>query len=895
MKVILLSFLFFIVQITSAQNNAEIKGTIVNAVGTPLEKATVSVISAEDSIVVSYSLSNAKGQFDLVRLPTKKDLILFISHISSSPYERKMNLQPNEQMDLGNIEMGALSLDEVVISRMAPIRLNGDTLEYKADYFKTRPNATVEELLQLLPGLQVNVDGTIFYQGRQVSGIRVNNKDFFADDLTIATKNLDASLVDVVQVIKDRGDSQLEVLDDTELPIILNLKTKKDFLKANFGKFYGSGGTRDRYETGALINTFRDTLQISFIGYANNLSRKGFDYSELSQYGGLGRAENNNSSYMYYGGIQNHISTGINVNYDIQKKLKTNLMYNFEQQNDYTDNRRITNSYYGEVVENGQHLSKYDYRRNTHTIRVFARFVPDTTFRISLDIRANFVTGNNEGKNETNRNRGDLVYVQEGYSSSTVVSSTPRYNHTFMMEKKLNPKLIMQVNQNLRSSSSSRDELSDSYNRFYLFQDSTVDESVRRGIDGKSFNVDNRISLEMKHYKNFFSEYYAKYNWSTNYEVNDIVRRVNSDEFINRNDIANNRKLEEGHFYAGVKIKATIFKKLKAEVGTSYLDLLRNYYFYGKLDDASYRDKYFLSFVVLSYDKLNLQFQQRAESPNIYYFQTVNTGDFYPTNRILISPYFDNELSNQYSIRYHTTLKRSKVNINFSFSYTQLSNSVGNAMEYDVENSYSTSQNYQAGGVDNYYFYGSASKVFLQKKDWKLNWTTNGYGGSYPRMSTVNGQENKSTSNYGGLRNTISFSYKSKVTFSPSYNLNIDVLRNTVQNDFFRDVSRVNHEVGGSLLLNDMYKFRMEASYMLRNQTFNLNNDRENRYLINASLYYPVLKKGELKFTAFDILNQNQNMYIYGNGNSNTFSNNLTLRQYFMVGMVYKFLTTDKK
>src|SRR5690606_8898079 len=190
-------------------------------------------------------------------------------------------------------------------------------------------NASVEELLLLLPGLQVNADGSIYYEGKQVSGVRVNNKDFFAHDLTIATRNLDASLIDIVQVIKDKGESKREIIDDSELPIVLNLKTKKEFLKANFGKFYGSGGTRDRYESGALINTFRDTLQVSFIGYANNLSRNGFDYSELGQYGGLSRAENMSFAMMSYGGLQNKISTGLNVNYDIGKKLKTNLMYSF--------------------------------------------------------------------------------------------------------------------------------------------------------------------------------------------------------------------------------------------------------------------------------------------------------------------------------------------------------------------------------------------------------------------------------------------------------------------------------------------------------------------------------------------------------------------------------------
>src|SRR5690606_34336056 len=125
--------------------------------------------------------------------------------------------------------------------------------------------------------------------------------------------------------------SDLEILDDSQLPIVLNLKMKREFLKANFGKLYGGAATRDRYEAGALINTFRDTLQVSFIGFANNINRQGFDYSELNEHGGMNGSEN--QSFTNYGtsGLMNQISAGVNINYDIEKKLKVNLMYNYGQ------------------------------------------------------------------------------------------------------------------------------------------------------------------------------------------------------------------------------------------------------------------------------------------------------------------------------------------------------------------------------------------------------------------------------------------------------------------------------------------------------------------------------------------------------------------------------------
>ena len=229
MRLFLSSLYFFVLpHLLAAQNNGTIKGMVVDATSEPLEKATIAVVSVKDSIVVTYSLTDDEGKFNLIRIPTSQKLIVHISHVSCSPYSRTFNLKPNETLALDTVRMEGVSLDEVVVTQVAPIRLIGDTLEFKADYFKTRPNASVEELLQLLPGLQVNVDGSIYYQGRQVSGVRVNNKDFFSQDLTIATRNLDASLIDAVQVVKDKGESKREILDDTDLPIIINLKKKKN-------------------------------------------------------------------------------------------------------------------------------------------------------------------------------------------------------------------------------------------------------------------------------------------------------------------------------------------------------------------------------------------------------------------------------------------------------------------------------------------------------------------------------------------------------------------------------------------------------------------------------------------------------------------------------------------
>ncbi|MGH2624794.1 MAG: carboxypeptidase regulatory-like domain-containing protein, partial [Sphingobacterium sp.] len=345
-------------------------------------------------------------------------------------------------------------------------------LEYKADYFKTRPNATVEELLKLLPGLQVNVDGSIYYQGREVSGVRVNNKDFFAQDLKIATRNLDASLIDIVQVIKDKGDSKREINDDSELPIVLNLKMKKEFLKADFGKFYGGAATRDRYESGALMNTFRDTLQVSFIGFANNINRQAFDYSELSQYGGYGRAENNNMVMYGSNGLINQMSAGVNVNYDIAKKLKTNLMYNFRRNHFYNRSEHNGMSFYDDIQEESTSFGNNDNYSNAHEVRAFARYQLDTTAQISYDGR--IADRSNEGMNEYSSEswREGTMPISMGSSESSSKGGSTDYNHDLYGEKKFHNKWLLSLRQNLRKADNNSNSQRASLNRYYLQNDS---------------------------------------------------------------------------------------------------------------------------------------------------------------------------------------------------------------------------------------------------------------------------------------------------------------------------------------------------------------------------------------------------------------------------------------
>lgn len=877
-----------------AQNKGKVKGTLYSSEKEALEKATVAILNAQDSTVLSYSLSNENGKFSFIKLPIHQDLILYISHINATAEYLNFDLQDEAEYDFKDITLAPKSLEEVVIEMTPPIRMNKDTLEYNAKYFKTRPNANVEELLQKLPGLQVNLDGSIYYQGKAVQSVRLNNKDFFNEDMTIATRNLDASMIDKVQVFREKGESKQVVLDDSDLPVIINLKTKREFVKAQFGKFYAGGGTRDRYEAGALVNTFRDTLQISFIGYANNLSRKGFDYSELSQQGGFGRAENNSSSYSFYGGLQNNVSGAVNINYDIAKKLKTNFLYSFEQQNDYTRDEGSSQSFYNDTTISSTNFSNATYKNYTHKIRAFARYHIDTTSFISYDLNLNLNKRTSDRRNEYSSVQNESTPVRSGYDTNNSLNKSPSLRHSFRYEKKFSNKWVLSLSNDLNVRDNKGDQNDISYGRYYLLDNSIIDQHVNEISRSNTQRIGNTLNLQIPFKKLFTTDIYTKYNIEIEDQIEDIYSKLNSDEFEDKEDITNDKKMNAHAAFFGTKVNYRISKRIRGSIGAEWLNMDRRYDYYGKNEDIQKNQSYWLPNLSLNVYDLNLAYSKAINLPSFYQFIAVDS-DLHPTRLSYASPYFDNEIQDNLRIQYFKHFQKLKLNLSFYGNYTLVDKSIGYSNTYDAENSFSTSQYYQADGLDRFSLGGNFRKEIIQNKIWNMYVNGNYNLYNYPSIGITNGIENKSKNTTASGNQTLNISWKNKVSLSPSYNFNVSKTTNSSDASSFRDIQTTTHNFGAGLRLSDIHKITFETSYNIKNQPSSIDNARTNIHLVNASVYYPVMGKGELKLTVFDLLNQNQNVYRYSSSNYIGYGEQLTQKQYFMLGFVYKFLTSSDK
>ncbi len=876
-----------------AQNKGKITGHVLDAENKPLSKATISIINTKDSTVLSYSLSDDKGKFEFIKLPIQTKLNLFITHINAETFQKDFEIDNGLEIDFGNILLGGKSIDEVVIIAAPPVRMNNDTLEYNADYFKTRPNANVEELLKELPGLQVNMDGTIYYQGKEVSQVKVNGKDFFASDLRIATRNLDASLVKTVQVYRDRGESKKTVENEDNLPITINLKFKKELLKTDFGKAYASGGTRDRYEAGALFNTFRDTLQLSFIGYGNNINRQSFDYNELNQHAGLGRSENygfNEFGGQNYFGLGNNTGLGFNLNYDWGKKTKLNVMYMFKRNNTYTDYNSLSNMLLNNYEETSSYSSNDTKKENQHDINSLFRHRFDTTMFVEFKPGITFsnYSSHNTGNSYT---LNAIDSLNRNSSNNNVNTKRISYGHNLYFEKQLNPQHLFTFTNSIDYNSNTNNNTDESLTR--LFKESDENTSIWNNL------IENRLENNIYFTTSYQNKMIKKLNFDTYFTARGITRRPLEILYYNRNnvgvihgkDLENSYKLSTRDYISGIKFYYKPIKDLDINFGTAYQIKYNDFDFISINSQRNIKNSYWLPNINIRYKNINASWSKDVRDPNDNI--RTQTYNLHPTSTHLPSLDFDPEVTQNISLNFNKYNQKIQFGSHWNVNYVD--KSVGYRSWMVPNTGHYTTQAYQSGST--YNFNGSFYFRYNLKgsKNWQYYISSSPHAYTYQNYNSINNIDNKITQLGAYYNQEVSITWKNTIAIAPKYKLDIRKNTNTVRdNPDFRNSTYVTHEIGAGLNITGVKRFNLETSYSLQNRASGMN-ERNNFHIINTSLYYNLKNNSQLKLTGFDILNQNNATYWGTFGNRTHFTNSIVLRQYFLLGYIHKFNISKTK
>ncbi|MBL7807607.1 MAG: TonB-dependent receptor [Saprospiraceae bacterium] len=370
-------FLFLGFQLyAQTPSKVTIKGVVSDTTGELTSFATVMLLNPKDSTLVNFTRSSDKGEFEFKNVKNSPYL-LKISFVGHLPLQIYLPVSNTEINNVGKLQIKPITselLEVVVKAAKATLSIKGDTIEYDASSFKVPPGSTVEDLLRRLPGIEVDADGNIRAQGRDVKRVYVDGKTFFGDDPKAATKNLGAETISKVQVYNESSEqAKLTGVDDGKKEKAMNLELKDEFKKGSFGKITAAVGTEERWAGRGSYNRFNKKEQLSFIGFANNINQTGVNWEDYGEFKGQNSfGDNDNGDFGFGGGRRYYFFDGGGTDSPFNNFDGRGFTTNYGGGANYNfDNKKVkfNASYF--YKETSLDLDQYTSRQT---------FLPDTTF-----------------------------------------------------------------------------------------------------------------------------------------------------------------------------------------------------------------------------------------------------------------------------------------------------------------------------------------------------------------------------------------------------------------------------------------------------------------------------------------------------------------------------------
>ncbi|MEC5165028.1 hypothetical protein RCH18_000751 [Flavobacterium sp. PL11] len=249
----LIAFLFIFSSTIALSQTVKLEGLITDTKATGLEMANVMAVNKITKAMDSYAITNDKGRF-LLNLKPNTAYSLKISYLGMQNKELDFTTSAENITKNITLEEGGIELDGLEIVREMPVSIKGDTIVYNADSFKSGTERKLEDILKKLPGVEVNADGEIEVEGKRVSKLMVEGKDFFDGDTKLGVKNIPADAIDKIQVLRNYSEiGALKGVENNQDNLAMNIKLKSGKKNFWFGDMTAGVGVANK-ETRYIIN-----------------------------------------------------------------------------------------------------------------------------------------------------------------------------------------------------------------------------------------------------------------------------------------------------------------------------------------------------------------------------------------------------------------------------------------------------------------------------------------------------------------------------------------------------------------------------------------------------------------------------------------------------------------
>jgi Outer membrane protein beta-barrel family/CarboxypepD_reg-like domain len=907
----LIVILLLIAQLAFAQKFS-IKGQVADSSSSALPASTVMLLSQKDSTLVNFGVSDRNGFFEIKNINTG-EYFLKVTFVGYATYQKNISAKGTAGViDVGQIKMFPQDkqLDELVIrGEKAPVTVKRDTIEFNAGSFKTKANATVEDLLKKLPGVEVETDGTVRAQGEQVQRVTVDGREFFGRDPKLATRNLPADAIDKVQVFDKKSDQAVFTgIDDGQKEKTINLELKEEKRNGAFGNIMAGYGNNERYQAKANINRFSKGKQLSFLGMGNNINEQGFSFSDFMNFtggsqqmmGGGGAVRimldgnNTNGVPINFGGRQNGIMTnyagGVNFNRDLSKKtqLTSSYFYNRIDQ----DIRQLTDR-----INYLPNQPSYNFNQNSLQTNTNDNHRVNLTLDHKIDSANSIKFANNLTYSQSDQRSN--TFSKTFANNNTLQNESARTNNTDQTATDLNSSLLFRhrfpkkgrtFSTNLTLGISQTDSKGNLLsNNQYYGSNPRIEELAQRNAQA---NASQSYGGTLTYTEPLGGRKYLEGSYAYRTNLNQVDRKVfdekvggelkndqlssryHSDYVYNRPSINFRMNRQKYNFALGASYQTT---RLKGEVNqlNNVINIDRT--FENLLPVARF------NYDFTNFKHLRLDYETSMQEPSIQQLQPVlNNSD--PLNITLGNPNLRPGYSHDISVNFTTFSPSNFVNLFAFVTAVYTTNAIATSQSVDPTNFVRTSK--PVNVKDNLQLNGNFSVGFPVKK---INSRFSiGPTASYTSgINLLNDQENRTKQQTLGGTVRYNYTFKEILIIDLSANLS----RQQTEYDFNQQQNQAyfNKTYTAEINLTFLKNYQLNSSYNYYAYNSETTNFNQTIPILNLGLSRFLLKNnvGELKVGVNNLLDQSLSVNQTATANylQQTTSNNLG--RYFMVSFTY--------
>ena len=839
------TIIILLCSIYSFSQKTTIKGSIKDQQNRSIQSASVSLFDEKDNFL-GYNFTNENGNYSIT-FENKKYILIKIE-IACLGYHKISKLITTENLAQNfTLEEKIESLQEIVVESGKKIKINQDTTYIKVASFGNKTEQTVEDILKKLPGIEVLKDGSIKAHGKTIDKLLIEGEDIFDKNYKMLSKNLDAKVLDEVQIIDNFEDNPIFKKLNNSDKVAINLKLKKGLNNVWFGNItLGSGiVSENRWKENINLGLIKKKIKLFYFGDYNNLGEKATDIiatniiekstfgDDRFEYKAKSLYNIANNEIQFFSKTQSVFNKAFLNSLNFTSKLKKNLSV-----------RGVVYLANDEQNQNSSTITKYNLENNPISFTEDNFYVNKKTLASSeIELKyspndKNYITNLFIFKNNPNKTANNLLFNTDIINQNSTSENYTIYNH-FNHTLQLTEKTVLN-------------------NYFYIGNDKIDEKSKISSPFLNSFLSLDTNQIINQNAKNKLFYIGSKSKVISKFRKIDLTNTIQfeySNEQFKNDFITNNQSIETYQNNASLKILNLFQENTMRYNFSRKIDLTTNLNFQNtQFNNNSFSKNLFvinpsiyLNIKKTGFGNFSLSFSENNSLPEIN--QLTTNYQLTDYRSFLQGTTLQKPLKNQttgLNYSYYNDEKRFSINTNIFYNNSKSILNTSSNLTSDFNfNSY-----IQTKGSESYNFNFSlvnySRKLKLASKIETLNnWITSPLNVNSTEFSNA-----KSFSNSIKYSATTYFKSKINFDFGFSYNYfqsNFQGIKttNTTKDAFFN----INYKVSKTILAESN-----NSLYYVNNKNYSFNNV--------VLSYTPLYSKFSYRLIVNNLVNENQYTYI---------------------------------